>query len=129
MTMHLVGPYMTTTKYNSKKKVSKNKKLLAAQQEHTAWLKKMKIDDDSLEKRAPKNKNGRREGINSIPDYQSNKPDVALSNKVAAHGPAREQQQYTGTLIKGIATMHKSNAVPITNKQAGIDISNMRTGA
>ena len=34
--------------------------------------------------------------------------------------------QYTGTLIKGIATMHKSNAVPIMNKEQAIDIANMR---
>ena len=35
---------------------------------------------------------------------------------------------YTGTLVKGIATMHKSNAVPIINDQEAKDISNMRRG-
>ena len=38
----------------------------------------------------------------------------------------KESPKYTGTLIKGIATMHKSNAVPILNQQEAIDISNMR---
>jgi hypothetical protein len=38
----------------------------------------------------------------------------------------KENMQYTGTLIKGIATMHKSNAVPIMNKEQAIDIANMR---
>lgn len=33
---------------------------------------------------------------------------------------------YTGDAIVGISTMHKSNAVPIFNKQAAIDISKMR---
>lgn len=33
---------------------------------------------------------------------------------------------YTGTLIKGIATMHKSNAVPIIDDQQAIDIAHMR---
>jgi hypothetical protein len=33
---------------------------------------------------------------------------------------------YTGTLVKGIATMHKSNAVPIINDQEATDIANMR---
>lgn len=37
-----------------------------------------------------------------------------------------EPIQYTGTLIKGIATMHKSNAVPIIDEQHAKDISNMR---
>ena len=36
---------------------------------------------------------------------------------------------YTGTLVKGIATMHKSNAVPIINDQEAKDISNMRRGS
>lgn len=35
---------------------------------------------------------------------------------------------YTGTLVKGIATMHKSNAVPIINDQEATDIANMRRG-
>ena len=40
--------------------------------------------------------------------------------------PKKEPQKYTGTLIKGIATMHKSNAVPIINKEQAKDIANMR---
>lgn len=36
---------------------------------------------------------------------------------------------YTGTLVKGIATMHKSNAVPIINDQEATDIANMRRGS
>ena len=40
--------------------------------------------------------------------------------------PKKEPNVYTGTLIVGIATMHKSNAVPILNQQEAIDISNMR---
>ena len=37
-----------------------------------------------------------------------------------------EPMKYTGTLVKGIATMHKSNAVPVINQQEAIDIANMR---
>jgi hypothetical protein len=33
---------------------------------------------------------------------------------------------YTGSLIKGIGTMHKSNAVPIFSDQEAIDIATMR---
>jgi hypothetical protein len=38
----------------------------------------------------------------------------------------KESPKYTGTLVKGIATMHKSNAVPILNEQDATDISRMR---
>ncbi len=43
MSMHLVGPYMTTTKYNRKQKTSKNKRLAAKQAEHETWLKSMGV--------------------------------------------------------------------------------------
>jgi hypothetical protein len=113
--MSLVGPYMTTTQYNRKQKPTKNKKVLVAQAKHAAWLKKMGVDDASLEKRAVKNKNGRRVSIYEI--------------KVAAHGPAKESMTYSGERqLLGIATMHKSNMVPIfaDNKQAAIDVAQMR---
>lgn len=40
----------------------------------------------------------------------------------------RKENVYTGTLIKGIATMHKSNAVPVINKDQMEEISRMRRG-
>jgi hypothetical protein len=33
---------------------------------------------------------------------------------------------YTGTKVKGIATMHKSNAVPIFSDEQAVDIARMR---
>lgn len=54
------------------------------------------------------------------PNYPS------LSNGIAGFAPKKEPQKYTGTLIKGIATMHKSNAVPIINKEQAEEISHMR---
>lgn len=42
---------------------------------------------------------------------------------VATLAPAKV---YTGTKIKGIGTMHKSNAVPIFSDQEAIEISQMR---
>ena len=52
-------------------------------------------------------------------NYQSR--DIGMS--VAAK---RENTMYTGTLVKGIATMHKSNAVPVIDEQAAKEISQMR---
>ena len=37
-----------------------------------------------------------------------------------------EKKTYTGTLIKGIATMHKSNAVPVLNDEEARDLATMR---
>ena len=40
----------------------------------------------------------------------------------------KEPMKYTGTLVKGIATMHKSNAVPIISQEEATDIARMRRG-
>tara|TARA_B110000977_G_scaffold197718_1_gene280955 strand:+ start:647 stop:943 length:297 start_codon:yes stop_codon:yes gene_type:complete len=37
----------------------------------------------------------------------------------------KERMTYTGTLIKGIGTMHKSNAVPVIDVQQMKDLSRM----
>lgn len=41
---------------------------------------------------------------------------------------ARKENTYTGTLIKGIATMHKSNAVPVINEEQAHEVARMRRG-
>ena len=38
----------------------------------------------------------------------------------------KEPKVYTGTKVKGIATMHKSNAVPVFSDEEAQDISKMR---
>jgi len=39
---------------------------------------------------------------------------------------AQPKKEYTGTLVKGIAQTHKSNAVPVINDEEIIDIRHMR---
>jgi hypothetical protein len=39
---------------------------------------------------------------------------------------SRDIPQYTGTKIKGIGTMHKSNAVPVFSDEEAVAISQMR---
>jgi hypothetical protein len=38
----------------------------------------------------------------------------------------KENPRYTGTMIKGIGTMHKSNAVPIFSDEQAVEIATMR---
>lgn len=40
----------------------------------------------------------------------------------------KESIKYTGTLVRGIATMHKSNAVPVIDQEQMKEISRMRRG-
>lgn len=124
MTMSMVGPGLTTTRYNIKNKKSKSKKLAKAHDEHEAWLKSMGVGKVKL----PTNAKGERVGLNSIPDYKT-RDTVKLSNKVAGHGPAKEGNTYSGErVLLGVATMHKSNMVPIfaDKKEDAKDIASMR---
>ena len=50
-------------------------------------------------------------------------PSLGTCGGVAVLAPAKV---YTGTKVKGIATMHKSNAVPVFSDEEAIDISRMR---
>ena len=40
----------------------------------------------------------------------------------------KDNPVYTGNLIKGIGTMHKSNAVPIFTDEQAVEIATMRRG-
>ena len=37
-----------------------------------------------------------------------------------------ERKEYTGSLVKGIGTMHKSNAIPVIDEQQMKDLASMR---
>jgi len=37
-----------------------------------------------------------------------------------------ERKEYTGTLVKGISTLHKSNAVPILSQEEAVEHARMR---
>jgi len=144
--MHLVGPYMTTTNYNRKKK---QKKLSASQEEnlvrqwkaHNKDCRKRHIHSAQFEKfddyvaycngtyKAPTRKNVKAEPYvppklnRETPNYPS------LSNNIGGSTARKESMKYTGERkLVGIATMHKSNMVPIfeDNKEEAIEIARMR---
>jgi hypothetical protein len=52
-------------------------------------------------------------------------PSMEISSKSGGAGTKKESPKYTGTLIKGIATMHKSNAVPVINQKEATEIARM----
>jgi len=138
--MHLVGPYLTTTNYKKRKvKITKAKQIELEKRwrDHNKFLKSVRLSPVSFEefmdyisgKRskkpiepAPKifETPAYRRETQHIPSLQTDLSD--LRNACAR----KEPQRYTGTLIKGIATMHKSNAVPIINDEQAIEISQMR---
>jgi hypothetical protein len=126
--MHLVGPWLSTT--GKKKGKRKFRNAAAAQksrkldEEWQELLKKYDIDHKKYKKKMKE-------------EFKVWKPDPHTYYRTTEHIPSRnptnmspalkkERPVYTGTLIKGIATMHKSNAVPIINDEQAVEISHMR---
>lgn len=126
MSMHLEKPFVTTTRYGKKQKQSRNKRQISAEARHEKWLKANGLDDAALKKKLPYDAKGRRLGVYEAPNLSEHTRVGQSESKAAGNGHARDTNVYTGTLIKGIATMHKSNAVPVISKEDAIDIANMR---
>ena len=62
----------------------------------------------------------------STPAGRSNTNHIPSLNSGAGVATLAPAKVYTGTKVKGIATMHKSNAVPVFSNEEAIDISRMR---
>ena len=78
MSMHLVGLYLTTTKYGSKKKKSNSKRLAESEAKHNAWLAKQGLTPNQLKLKKEFVGNVR---INTRPDLTTSNP-YQLSNSV-----------------------------------------------
>jgi len=108
MTMHLMSHAYTTT--NTKKRKTSNRGV-----------------DEYVQYRQGNYKPKLRG--TPLPDYQvSDHRQKYPSGDGIGVTFARKENTYTGTLIKGIATMHKSNAVPIMNDEQAIEVARMRRG-
>jgi hypothetical protein len=110
--MHLMSHAYTTTNTRKRKAKNKTKRLKAAEVEHEKFLQKMGVSDSQLKEKLY-DEYGKRKHYGTIPDYSEHQATATLSNRVAGNGAAKERNVYTGDLIVGIGTMHKSNAVPI----------------
>ena len=117
MTMHLEGPWLSTTgKKRGPRKWASSEQKRQAEKRQAEWNRKLV----EFEKMAPKFSTG-----------PYNAPRKTMSDFMPRTPPGREtpriesrdtgwvacvkvpDNEYTGTKIKGIGTMHKSNAVPV----------------
>ena len=123
MTMHLLGPWMTTTKYNSKKnKRTPNEREWQSRAEHDKYL--MKMGAHPSQRTAKNTSSG-----NTIPDYKAHQGTVSCSNNITGFAAKRHENQYTGDELAGIGMLHKSNMVPVRkDSNDAIEIARMRRG-
>ena len=129
MTMHLEGPWLSTTgKRKGKVKFRNAEEARRARDLDESWKQLQKKWDVEAEDKK------RRRALSAEPlNYSLSTPvgrtnthhikSLGTNNGVATLPPAKI---YTGTKIKGIGTMHKSNAVPIFSDEEAVAISQMR---
>ena len=129
MSMHMEGPWLSTGgKKKGKKKFRNADEARKARELDESWKelqKKWAVEaEDKKRKRAMSAEPlsykltapAGRTTSNHIPSLNS-------GASVATLAPAKV---YTGDKIKGIGTMHKSNAVPIFSDEEAVAIANMR---
>ena len=130
MSMHLLPPmYSTTGKKKGKKKFASAEHARKARELDESWKELQKRWGIEAEEK-------KRSRAMSAPGLSGNyslkipegRNTTAHLKSVDTGGNATlaPAKVYTGTKVKGIATMHKSNAVPIFSDEEAVAIAHMR---
>lgn len=129
MTMHMCGPALSLNgkkkgkfKYRNAEEARKARELEADWKE---LLKRQGVEAEN-KKRARAMKAEPLVYRLETPVGRTNTHHIPSLNTVGGVAVLAPPKVYTGTKVKGIATMHKSNAVPVFSDEEAIDISKMR---
>jgi hypothetical protein len=128
--MHLEGPWLSTTgKRKGKQKFASADAKRKSEQLDKEWRDLQKRWGVEAEEK-------KRKRAMSAPSLSGNYSlSIPAGRNTTAHiksidtggnATLKTPKVYTGTKVKGIATMHKSNAVPVFSDEEAVDISKMR---
>ena len=128
--MHLLPPmYSTTGKKKGKKKFASAEAKQKSEQLDKEWKELLKRQGVELEEKKRKRAMSA-ESLTSVYSLKipagRNTTSHIKSVDTGGNATLAPAKVYTGTMVKGIATMHKSNAVPIFSDEQAIDIARMR---
>ena len=128
--MHLEGPWLSTTgKRKGKKKFASSEAKRKSEQLDQEWKELQKRWGVEAEERK-RNRAMTAPSLSSsyslkIPEGRNTTAHLKSVN-TGGNATLAPAKVYTGTMVKGIATMHKSNAVPVFSDEQAVDISRMR---
>ena len=139
----MVGPGLTTTSYKKRKQTKRTKaQQLKFEQQHREYNKSMKrihahdqmmsVEEYDLYVRGkykPKEKKSKFKELVPSPAFHRTQKHYPSAGNGIGVATKKESPTYSGERqLLGIATMHKSNMVPIfaDNKEAAIEIARMR---
>lgn len=135
MTMHLLGPAfstLSTRKKKSKLSDSQYTKYAIEWKDDCKRCKRLGIKAKSLDEYIAYRQGKFKPKLRgtAMPDYKVDKShrETYKSQSEVGVAFARTPNQYTGTLIRGISTLHKSNAVPVISDEEMMEHARMRRG-
>jgi hypothetical protein len=126
--MHIEGPWLSTTgKKKGKTKYRNAEAARLARELEASWqeLKKKHGVSDLTKKATSSSTYGKIPSL-AIPEGRNTTSHIKSRDSGGGVAVKQQPKVYTGTKVKGIATMHKSNAVPVFSDEEAIDISKMR---
>jgi len=129
MSMHLEGPWLTTTgKKKSKRKFASAEHARKARELEESWNDVLKRQGVEQEERKRKRAMAAEPLVYNLgaPPGRSTSHIPSRSTGEVGVATYKAPPQYTGNKVKGIGTMHKSNAVPIFSDEEAVAISSMR---
>jgi hypothetical protein len=129
MSMHLEGPWLSTTgKMKSKRKFASAEHARKARELEESWNELLKRQGAEQQERKRKRAMAAEPLVYNLgaPAGRSTSHIPSRNTGETGVGTYKASPQYTGTKVKGIGTMHKSNAVPIFSDEEAIAISTMR---
>jgi hypothetical protein len=131
MSFHLEGPWLSTIgKKKGKQKFRNAEQAKKSRELEESWKtlqKKWGLEfEEKRKKRALSSLPLSKEYSLKIPEGRNTTAHIKSLDSGLGNAALKPTKQYTGTKVKGIATMHKSNAVPIFSDEEAVDISRMR---
>ena len=130
--MHIEGPWLSTTgKRKGKVKFRNADEARKARELDESWKALQKRwaveEDDKKRKRGLSAPALNASGYSlALPKDRNTTSHIKSLDTGLANAALKESPKYTGTKVKGIGTMHKSNAVPIFSDEEAHDIAKMR---
>ena len=130
LSMHLEGPWLSTTgKKKGKKKFASAEAKRKSEQLDKEWKELLKRQGLELEEKKRKRAMSAQSLTSvyslKIPEGRNTTAHIK-SVDTGGNATLAPAKVYKGTMVKGIATMHKSNAVPVFSDEQAIDIARMR---
>lgn len=132
MTMHLCHASLTTTGKKKGKSKFRNAEAAARAREHADSWKALKERWGVEEHERKRNQAIKAPAMSSYslayPPGREPKQHIPSRDSGVGIAARPADKVYTGTAMLGVATMHKSNSVPVFSQEDAIDISKMRRG-